>query len=30
MENLIVNRTDMSAYGDDWLHADIDLSDYFD
>ena len=30
MENLIVNRTDLSAYGNDWLHADIDLSDYFD
>ena len=30
MENLIVNRTDMTAYGDDWLHADVDLNDYFD
>ena len=30
MENLIVNRTDMSVYDDDWLRADVDLNDYFD
>ena len=30
LENLIVNQLDMSAYGDDWLHADVDLADYFD
>ena len=30
MENLIVNQLDISHLGDDWLHADVDLQDFFD
>ena len=30
MENLIANQLDISALGDDWLHADVDLQDFFD
>jgi len=29
-ENLILNQTDLSSYGEDLLDPNIDLEDYFD
>ena len=29
-ENLILNRTDVSAFGAELLRPDLDLEDYFD
>ena len=29
-ENLILNGTDVSAYGEDLLNPDVDIEDYFD
>ena len=29
-ENLILNRTDVSQYGEDLINPDIDIEDYFD
>lgn len=30
MENLILNGTDVTPYGEDLLNPDIDIEDYFD
>ena len=29
-ENLILNQTDLSVYGEDLLNPNIDIEDYFD
>lgn len=29
-ENLILNRMDLTAYGEELLNPDIDIEDYFD
>ena len=30
LENLITNQLNVHMLGDDWLHADVDLQDFFD